>query len=218
VEDAVVQVLINSPDYIQCEKMFARIRKDQCVNFQRIAARGEPYREHGRVINPANFIRCLSCTRGREILKEDEAMGSVIGQCKNCGREGLKVESGGRGFCGSCRGIAAKIKDPEEQAKALAAVKERLQAKEVKKQAPPLQKKATKQRKPKAIKNSSAPVKGSEKIEPVFSPTKSPIQHLIHRHNSLITEAQEIFFLLLGLRKYGAEFELPVHIMEVKSD
>jgi hypothetical protein len=58
-----------------------------------------------------------------------EVMMSIIGTCKNCERPGLKIEPTGRGFCGTCRTIAAKHKDPEEQKNALAEAKIRLQAK-----------------------------------------------------------------------------------------
>jgi hypothetical protein len=71
-----------------------------------------------------------------KIQEENMGDSTVIGTCKNCERPGLKIDASERGFCGTCRGIVSRIRDPEARKAALAAAAERLQKKGVQKHKP----------------------------------------------------------------------------------
>lgn len=91
------EIIIKGPEYFDCEKLNARIRKSCCIARQRKAEHPKLFYVHPGY--PPDFQHCLDCPQGREIMK-GEKIPMKKGICKNCTRPGMPIV--GRGLCPAC--------------------------------------------------------------------------------------------------------------------
>lgn len=91
------ETIIKGPDYFDCEKLNARIKKSCCIARQRKAERPKLFYVHPGY--PPDFEQCLDCPQGLEIMKgENTPMKKGI--CKNCTRPDMAII--GRELCPAC--------------------------------------------------------------------------------------------------------------------
>ena len=143
------------------------------------------------------------------------------GTCSNCERGPINIHNK-TGLCGSCRKVCEYARNPEEREAALRAAKDKFSGK-------PVFRKGTRR------KGVVTPVNtrpGNPLLEPVktnaqqeqekidqglrdvvnrvsFNQPDPLILTLLKAHDTKISELMEIRSLLLGLKKYGAEIEIP---------
>lgn len=116
------------------------------------------------------------------------------GQCSNCERGPLSIHKK-LGLCGSCRKACEYATTADEREAALKAAKEKFSGK-------PVFREGTRR------KGIVTPV-NKRPGTPATPPAEPLIETILKAHEMKVEELREIRALLLGLKKYGAQVELP---------
>ena len=186
-------------DTFKCSKLHTTITVSRCLRNQK-----EALEFWGA--EAVKFNSC-PCEKGEELKGGDGDMPRERGTCENCNREDMAVQRrGGKLLCASCGGATTGL-NPSAAALALAEKKKKYEGKG-KMRGPkpselPVSKYAATQRYNQNLLQEIKPAKDGDIIE-----------NLIEKYNLSIDQAEEIIGLLVSLKKYGAEFEMPArHIL-----
>jgi hypothetical protein len=233
-----VDEALKGPDFFLCEKYKATMLKRRCI--ERQAMKQVDAMMHVAGVPDDVHSGCWECPQGAKIkrsysktIKEDKPIVipakagiqklregkemAMRGDCGNCPRKNVPLSSCKPPLCWRCQQAAEGLKG-EERVKALAAIREETE-KIISGELPPVShgRKKTKIR-PKEKRMKALNDRAGSEIKTFrFSPKDGAgiVHKLLENYEVKMDEAEEIISLLIGLRKYGVECEMPKrHIVE----
>jgi hypothetical protein len=155
---------------------------------------------------------CRDCDQGKKNIgspvssrvEKEEKETAMRGDCGNCPRKDVPLSPCKPPLCWRCQQAAEGLKG-EKRVKALAEIREKTIKGEVPHSGPHKGKKRQTPPKEKRMKALNRSTNSKIKLEK----GDGIVDKLLEKYEANLDESQEIISLLVGLKKYGAEFEMP---------